>query len=356
MRYPTKASDTSVTEKQLKALCALSDFPTELDLERLLVLICQAPDPETASRQVVANIAGQSDSLSRKWRQVVINIWSAHHPHVPLLASLPLTADDVANVLALRDAHAFLQAVDTQPAELAVEGKQHALHPHDILRLAKVLPSLENTPLIAFESEWSCLPVRRLKAVLQALRLIRVYQGRLITVRSRYQRFLQLPPLQQFYILWHADAYHVDWSEFAGQWHRYLHVLQDYLPLLWDLNQDAAQEAREESHAWCADIMKVFLPIWEQEGLFTVNTGHEVLMSIFQQCLLPSVLEKVLVFDLLAHYSLITMRDSDYPVSFNSHEHPPAVSNEFTWTGVGEVLIRAERSSELPCSLTLLEK
>src|SRR5581483_12096393 len=102
----------------------------------------------------------------------------------------------------------------------------------DVSRLFAALPSSQGKAAWDVETEWSYLPIRRLRAVLQALRLIRVQNNQLVIVRSRYERFKQFPTTQQFYLLWHADAYHTAWGDFSGMWTAYMQLVQDNLPLL----------------------------------------------------------------------------------------------------------------------------
>src|SRR3989344_7487214 len=111
-------------ETKLHALCALSGPSTTLDPSATTVLIKESPDPETALRAVLAKIPATSETLQRKWRKTVIDMWAPHHQHIPLLLDLPLATSDVSDTPVLHDARAFLQELNKQPAEMSQEGEE----------------------------------------------------------------------------------------------------------------------------------------------------------------------------------------------------------------------------------------
>lgn len=329
-------------EQTLQALCTLSDVPVQVDIRSLIHRVKEAPDPETAVQAVLSQLALHSEVLSRKWRTAIIAVWSAHHPHVPLLPSLSLASEDVINAPLLRDAHAYLEALLQQPARLVEEHSELLLDTKDVWRLAAQMPSLQGNVIESVESEWSYVPLRRLRAVLHALRLVRNVKGQLVVVRSRYERFRAFPPVQQFYVLWHADAYHVDWAEFGGLWGKYMRVVQDYLPLIWDIGESAEAEQIVDRRQWVVAVLETFAPLWDEEGLLEVGSGRAAILPIVQQHALPTILERSLVYDLMLRHGLVTMSEEFGKLS------------KFTWTRAGAHVFKAELSQELPCGLELL--
>jgi len=329
-------------EKTLRALCALSDLKGTVDVQSLMSRVKQAPDPEAAVQAVLTEMPLSSDVLRRKWRTAIMAVWATQHPHVPLLPTLTLSSEDVAATPMLVDALAFLDAIACQPAELVEEQSELLLSSPDVWRIAQQLPSLTGQELLAVESEWAYVPMRRLRAVLQALRLVRPIKGRLVVVRSRYERFKSFPSLQQYYALWHADTYHVDWAEFAGMWGKYTRVVQDYLPLLWDVGESLKADESVDRAEWCVSVLETFAPLWEEEGLLEIGHGQAAILPIVQQHALPTILEKFLVRDVLQRHGLATLSEEFGKLS------------KFTWTKIGESVFQAELSQELPCGIELL--
>lgn len=324
--------------KNLQALCELSDTKTRLNPDRLTKLIHEAPDPETATQAVFANFTSCSDVLSRAWRQLVNELWSAKHPHVPVLPFLSLTTSDVSDTPAVQDAVAFLGLVSDNPPDLVHEGKEWLLSSPDAYHLARSLPSLRSRPLIQLENEWQYLSLRRLRDVLQVLRLVRRVKDKLIPVKSRYQRFTNLPIIHQYYLLWHAEAYHIDWAQFSGIWGEYLRVIQEYLPLLWDLSEDATADMPRDIRKWNQDVWEAFSPLWEQEGLLDKPSGHTALLSLVRVQSLPTALTQVILRDLLERYGLVVGEGDLY-----------------AWSTLGVKLAAAERTQQLPCALDLIK-
>lgn len=327
--------------KKLKALCLLSNASATISVEGLLHTVRRAPDPETAVREVLRCVTVTSEILERKWRSTITSLWAAHHPHVPLLPQLKLASEEVSHVPILQDAHAFLEEILCQPAQLQEEHGELVLAAPDVWRLAAALPTLRAHGDLPVESEWAYLPLRRLRAVLQALRLVRPVKGKLVVVRSRYERFRHFPAMQQFYVLWHADAYHVDWGEFAGMWGRFTRVIQDYLPLLWDLGEHVEAGQDVDRVIWSRDVLETFAPLWEEEGLLEIGRGQAAILPIVQQHALPAILEKFILDDVLQRHGVITASE---------HEG----KTYYTWTAIGSRIFAAELTQELPCGLELL--
>ena len=124
------------------------------------------------------------------------------------------------------------------------------LSPSNIQHLAVNIPSLQYNLVLQIENEWQILRLRRLRSVLQSLRLVRRYKNKLVIVKCRYKRFVQLPAIHQFYLLWHTETYHIDWSQFSAIWGDYLSVIQDYLPLLWEVSSANKPHVPHDIRQW----------------------------------------------------------------------------------------------------------
>ncbi len=331
------ASRARLRRKNLKALCDLSETKVRLNPDQLTTLIKNSPDPETAARAVLSRISPCPEVLERKWRQLVKEFWSSQHPHVPLIPHLNLTTDDVAGVIALRDAVALLNVVRDRPPLLVSEGKEWLLSSEDAYHLAGSLPSARSRVLIQLENEWQYPYLRRMRETLQALRLIRRVKNRLYIVKSRYHRFAGLPDIHKFYLLWHAEAYHLDWDQFSGIWGDFLRVVQSYLHLLWDIGEDALPDMPRDVRQWNQDVCDSFSPLWEQAGLLEQPVGHKGLLSAIRVQSLPSALTQVILRDLLERYELIYGEGDVY-----------------AWSRLGINVTSAERTQELPCALDIL--
>jgi hypothetical protein len=225
-------------KSNLQALCTLSDTPKTVSPSSLTKIIEQAPDPETALREVLKSMPSPSHTLQTKWQKTINDIWATHHLHIPELLKLPIAANDVSHTKALTEAREYLNIIQNRPLRMIEENKEWLLSPDDVYYLATQLPSLHNQPAIQSESEWQYLPLHRLRHSLQSLRLIRRYKNQLVIVKNRYKHFLQLPSVQQYYLLWHADTYHIEWSDYAGIWGDFMRVVQEYLPLLWSVSRN----------------------------------------------------------------------------------------------------------------------
>ena len=330
-------------EQDLRALCQLSGVLEPVDFGYLSSFVQEAPDPETAVRQVLARVPQSSEVLLRKWRNVITDMWALQHPHVPLLPDLPLSAKEVEGAPLLHDVRAVLVALEEKPARLVQAKHEWLVEPSDVQRMLAVMPSQQGTTILAVENEWNFMPWRRLRALLHAARLVRPLRGTLVPVRSRVDRFLALPAPQQLYILWHADVYHVDWSEFAGLWGGYMHVVQEYLPLLWETLGTVSAGTVADRGAWAISVMEAFTPLWNDVGLLEVRAGHTAALNIVQQHALPTIIDRFLLRDLLERHGLVTIVEEFGSLS------------EFTWTRVAAQLIPAESRRSLPCGNELLD-
>jgi hypothetical protein len=329
-------------EAKLQALCTLSNMPVPLTMRDLLAAVEQAPDPETAVRGVLHAVTLSSATLERKWRSTITDLWALRHPQVPTLPELPLSAEDVENSVALADATAFLNELERHPAHLVRERGEWLLEPTEVLRFAGQLPSLHESPLYQVEHEWGSPAVRRLRALLVAARLARPLKGRLLPIHSRVAKWRLLPPTQQFYLLWHADAYHVPWAEFGGLWSAYVRVMQEYLPLLWEAIGKVAPGTREQRSHFSGLVLETFAPLWEEEGLLEAQRGDSFALQMVQHHALPTIVDRCLVRDLLQRHGLVTL-DEDI-----------SSAPTFTWTTTAAALIPAEASQQLPCGNDLL--
>lgn len=353
----TQKIAVSSNHEALQALWTLSGFSERVNGEDLAHIIAEAPDPETAARVITNRVKISSDVLNRKWRKIINQTWLHQHPHVSPELDLRLTSQDVADVPALLDAKALLQELRREPAKLIRdEDGEATLDPREIRRLASVMPSLHKDSFVEVEHEWGCVPLRRMRAVLLANRLVRTYNGTLRVVETRYQRFNQLPLPQQFYCLWHADVYHVEWIDFAASWGKYISLIQNYLPLVWEVSADVLDEEESANiHDIAQAYWEVFQPLWQQERGNTAISGSRTFMEVYEQCALPSVAERLLIGDILLRYGVAELEDSSIEQLFvdnTSHNH--YLEGDLSWTKVGHVMLAAEREEELPCALDIL--
>jgi len=321
----------------LEALCALSDSPTPFTPNTIKDLIKESPDPETAARTLLGQLSPESTALARKWRQLVIDMWSAQHPNIPVLTDLPLAANDVHDVTVVQDALAFLDIVSHRPPAIVKEQSEWLIDPQDSYFIASQLPHLKKNLISPLETEWHLLPLRRLRETLQALRLVRRYSNKLIVVKSRYERFLGLPTIQQFYLLWHTEAYHIDWGQFSGLWEEYLRALQEFLPTLWEISYEAEANVPYSLRQWNQEIWDTFLPIWEQAGLLDKKHNETTLLASFRLHSLPTAITQVIMKDLFERYGLVC-----------------GEGEVFVWSDLGIKIIEAERDQKLPCSLDII--
>jgi hypothetical protein len=346
---------TAVNYQALQALWILSGFSDTVKGEELATIICEAPDPETASRVITSRIHISSDALSRKWRKVINDTWLRYHADIPSAFTLPLTSRDVLDVPALRDAYAVLEEISKKPVNMVWDRQERTIDPADLERLVQAMPSLSADNVMTAEHEWGYVPLRRLRAVLQALRLVRIYKDQLVVVKSRYDRFQKLPLPQQFYMLWHVDVYHIDWADYAGGWRPYIQVLQGYLPLIWDLHEESEEGSVQNIHDMTHILMEAFEPIWEQESIAGAAVGHRTFFDVYTQCALPAIAERLLIGDIFMRYGLVEQEASVH--SFFHHSPVSLMENDgdVCWSRIGSAMIRAERGQELPCGMELLD-
>lgn len=324
-------------KNNLQALCTLSDTPETVSPSSLTKLIQEATDPETALREVLNSMPSPSHTLKTKWRKIVKDIWSTHNPHVPELLGLPIAANDIAHTKALNEAYEYLNIIQNKPLRMIQENKEWLVSPSNVFRLATQLPSLHNQPTIQSESEWQYLPLHRLRSSLQSLRLIRRYKNQLVIVKSRYQRFLELPTVQQYYLLWHADTYHIEWSDYAGVWGDFLRVIQEYLPILWSTCQNKEPDIAIDIRQWNREVLESFQSLWQQDGLLDKQPPQSALLSLIRFQSLPTALTQVILKDLFVKFGLIY-----------------GEGTLFAYTKHGLQLLNAEHDQDLPCNLDLL--
>ncbi len=324
--------------KHLQALCDLSDASSQINPAVVNQLVQEAPDPETALRDLFSIVDASSPALKDKWRQLIYNSWTEGHPHLPNLIDLPIAASDISDIIALQEAQIMLRLLKQRPAAMIAENQEWLLNSDDAFYIASHLPSYNRQPLIRFENEWQYLILRRLRATLQGLRLIRRVKDQLVVVKSRYQRFNDLPAIQQYYLLWHTEAYHIDWQQFSAIWGEYLKIIQEYLPLLWGLNEGTLPDIPHDVRQWNQDIFDTYQPLWDQEGLLNRPRGHTALLTMVRLHSLPTAITQVVMKDLLERYGLVYGR-----------------GNNFSYSRLGIDLLSAERGEDLPCALDILK-
>lgn len=335
--------------KALRALFSLSHAPADMNVEDIVGLITSAPDLETARRAVANCVVGGSEVLDKKWQQVITAAWSQCHPNVPLLPQLPLSEDEVREVPIIRDAVEFLRELNATPARVSVEQGEPTISAEDTIRIGTAMPSWQGMPGMSVEHEAAVYPVWRLRQTLQSLGLARLYRGELRVVKTNVKRFLELPRVQQFYMLWHADVYHVNWTAFAPTWHRYIELIQGYLPLLWDMHHEVEAGMEEDSRVWIEDAADVFLPLWEQEGL--LQNHHHTIVTLYRDMTVPAAMKKIIFDDLFVRYHLVEPQYDRITALLKGAD----AEHNFVWTSLGEKIMYAERTSDLPCGLDLLK-
>jgi hypothetical protein len=333
----TKLFNQQATRRQLQALCDLSNIP-RLTPAVLRKLVHNSPDPETAVRDVYRRFPVNSPALRRKWRKLLTQLWSVRHRHLPILLDLPIAASDVIETPAFKDAQTFLSQLARRPLPMAPEADgEWLLTPDAVSTLLAALPSTGHLPAFPLENEWQALPLRRLRSLLESIRLLRRHRGQLVLVRSRYQKFLELPAIQQYYLLWHADAYHVDWSSFAGLWSDYIRLIQEYIPLLWSLEDGRTAGLNQSLNSWNQALWQTFLPLWSQEGLVPHEPGRRSILSLMCFNSTPAAVTQLIMLDLYSRFGLVNV-----------------TGRQFHYTPLGVSLLSSEHSYDLPCALDLL--
>lgn len=322
---------------KMEALCLLSNVEAAAAGE-LFEAIQTAADPETAVRVIEARVITDSPLLKRKWREVVWRLWGSVHPDVPRVPDVGLASAEVKEAPFLQDAVAYLALLAERPAELISERGELLLATADIVRLRCALPSVQASSTWAVENEWGYLGMRRLRATLQAMRLIRPVNGRLSVVRSRYERWRQWPATLQFYTLWHADIYHTNWVHFGGMWGDFMHIVQDNLPILWEVHGTAQSGTLQTSQRWCLDVLEAFSPLWYEAGLFEVGAGRQSWLKLVRQNSIGTAIHQLLLSDLFERHGLLQSEGMD-----------------FSWTERGITMLEAERQQRLPCAVETLK-
>ena len=339
-----EASVNRLPEDRLRALCALSNVSAPLDVSRFVSRIRNLSDPETAVRMVLSEVPSASEVLTRHWRNLVIDIWTKYHPKVPIMPHWALSAADVEHTPVLNDARALLAELAQRPVKMCFENKEWLIDANEVMFLARLLPSLGPLPVEAVENEWNIPQLRRLRAILQAARLVRVVKGQLVPVVSRVRRFNNLPSPLQFYVLWHADVYHVDWADFAGLWHKYMRLIQEYIPILWETLSGLEAGKLEDRALWAVSVLEAFTPLWDEEGLLDLQKGPGSALQIVQQHALPSIVDRFLLRDLFERHSLVTITEEFGTLS------------KFSWTQASVHALTAEDTQIMPCGNNLLDR
>ena len=331
-------------EQKWRALCELSDMLGKHDFAFFTSFIRQATDPEAAIHSVLQHVNPSSVALAQQWRRLVTELWSIQHPGVPILPYWPLSSPEVMATPIYLDVRGFLDAI-TEKQPLLVQGDNETLlDAEEVPRLLASLPSQTGKPIPRVENEWSVMELRRLRAIVQAARLARVFRNRLVPVKSRIERFRALPPAQQYYVLWHADAYHVDWGNFSGLWSRYMRVMQEYLPVLWETIGLPEAHESEERLLQSVAIIEAYTSLWEEEGVLNIPRGSGAILHVVQQHALPAIIDQFIIRDLLGRHGLIAISEEFGSIS------------KFRWTCVGAKVVEAEASHQLPCGNNLLDR
>ena len=342
-------------QKTVQSLFALTEFDPGITMQELLHVMAKAPDPETACRAITACIRSESGVLRQKWRELIERTWQECNLGNSQALELPVTSMEVESTGILQDIHAFLEEIEKRPCNIEKDKDGITVSTKDAKRLFRAIPSIGHEDAIAPEHEQNCTPLLRLRLVAQGLRLVRVYNGKLQIVQSRYKRFCSLPSTHQYYAIWHTDAYHIDWTKISGMWKQYIEVVQNYLPLLWDVieGSDYADEFEEASASkWAENIVEVFFPLWEEEGLFEKNPNK--IMKIYQQMMLPHVIGQLVVKDLLLRYGCIQQEAGPLEL-LGDRRGAITMSRTIELTNLGKTLIKCEKEEDLPCGVELLD-
>ncbi len=303
--------------QRVAALLELSGLHPTSQMAEMLKIAQAAPDPETAVSHFMSGITVTSPLLQTKWRKHISQIWFASHPHVPANFDVPLKSSDVTYSHALLEAHTLLQEISIAP--LATENTPYG----HILAIAEEEKIAQTLSVFRGDAK----AVRRAVALLDELRLIRLYQHQFQIVRSRTERFQNLPITGQFYLLWHVDMYHLDWRRYEGQYGDSLAVFQQYLPMVWELLAHHSEGSLQRIDELTWQIVRAFRPLWREQRI-----------GLYEQSLLQHMVETQLVQKVLLRYGLIVYEND----------------TSFTWTSAGEALLEAERTASLPCIADLL--
>ena len=324
----TQHSRIITRDRTLEALWALSGFPEGLDADWLSGLIGKAPDPETAHQVIMGQIPTESEALRRKWRKIISQTWLEQHPNVPAHLDMAVTSTDVIHTRAYMDACTILEAIKDQPVRATRKNGKLALGISDVRRILRLLAR-----------DASSDSLYRTLEVFNDLRLMRLYKGELRVVQTRCSRFRSLPYPVQFYLLWHADMYHVPWSTFSDTWEQYVDVIQQYIPLVWEMSAEREQGDVDRVHEFTHLLLGAYYPLWQQEQVLD-HGDHFGFLSMYEQSALCSIIETVVIHGALGRYGLISAAGSPH---------------EFAWTPLGIAMLEAERTKDLPCASDILQ-
>lgn len=297
--------------QRVLSLLELSGVHPTNDVVEVVGAVKSAPDPETAVCRVMGVLNIKSPLLQDKWKKHLTQMWFASHPNIPTSFAIPLKSSDIAYAHVLLEAQSLLQEITQNPVQADDISWQEA-------RLAGGLS--------VFRGDTAA--VRRMLTLLEELRLIRLYQHHFQVVRSRTDRFQALPLPGQFYLLWHADMYHLEWRQFDTNYGVSLSVFQQYLPMVWEMLSHCHEGAVQRIDEVSWQVVRAFRPLWQQK--------NEI--GLYEQSLLQSMVETHLIQKSLARYGLISYEDDI----------------SFSWTAAGEALLNAERNGTLPCTADLL--
>lgn len=292
---------------ETEALLELSGYTRGEYAKEMVNIVETAPDPETAASHIIGTVGVQNELLRHKWKKHITQIWFESHPSIPISMNVPLKSCDVAYAPALLEAHGILHELANGPIPLDT---------HEAHFAASVSPL-----------HGDAVAIRRMSAVLEELRLVRVVKDQFHLVQSRYARFQKLPPVGQFYLLWHVDMYHLDWRDYAAEYNSFIPIFQQYLPMVWEMLMQRHEGMEEGIDELSWHIVRAFRPLWRDSAF-----------GLYEQSLLQDMVENLLVHTAFGRYGLIEYQ--------NNHL--------FAWTSVGEALLNAERTMKLPCSAELL--
>lgn len=313
--------------KRVEALLELSGFHDVSDVGKMVTMVQNAPDPETAVCHVMGVVRVESPILQTKWRKHVSQMWFASHPRVPTSFALPLKSGDISYAHVLLEVQSLLEEISIAPITIERTNTGVSLAVAEEARLMQALP--------AFRGEIGA--IRRMLALLEELHLVRMYREQVQVVRSRRKLFESLPITGQFYLLWHSDMYHMEWRQFDERYGGYLSIFQQYLPMVWEMFTHRHEGTVERIDEVTWQIARAFRPLWQQQnGMFAMGRGS--MIGLYEQSLLEQMIETHLLQKSLARYGLITYEDDI----------------SFSWTAAGESLLNAEREGSLPCTADLL--
>ena len=317
------------SQLNVRALLELSGCQ-DIQIEAAMAdVIRRSPDPETAVQYLLQSMSIQDGLLTHKWRKHIAQLWFTAHPKAPKSVYLPIASKEVAQSDILMEAYAFMQEIQDRPMKAHSDLDIHLLHQEEEKRIAHDLSVFAQDPM----------HVRRVCAMLEELRLVRAYKGRICAVASRNKAFQAMPLPTQYYLLWHVDMYHLDWREYFPQLEPHVSVFQQYLPMVWEIlsHTQIAHDQSVDELTW--RIVRAFRPMWQQE----IGTGDVLALKpalgLYEQSVLQGMVEKWLVSGVLKRYGLIAQSGL----------------GSMQWTNAGKLLLGLERTTKLPCSTDVLQ-